>query len=64
VWLLDEVNRWARGFFWAGKDRVEEGQCLVAWQQVCKPVKFGGLGVKDLRLHGIALRVRWEWLRS
>ncbi|KAM0830034.1 hypothetical protein ACQ4PT_066498 [Festuca glaucescens] len=62
-WLLEEINKGMRGFFWAGKDRANGGQCLVAWERVCKPIEFGGLGVKDLRLHGLALRVRWEWLR-
>ena len=28
-----------------------------------KPYEFGGLGVKDLRLQGLVLRVSWEWLR-
>jgi hypothetical protein len=61
--MLDEVERWERAFFWAGKNKVNGGQCLVAWDAVCKPYEFGGLGVKNLRLHGLALRVRWIWLR-
>ena len=36
---------------------------MVAWDTVSRPIKFWGLGVKDLRLQGLALRVRWEWLR-
>lgn len=36
---------------------------MVAWDTVCSPTRFGGLGVKDLNLQAIALRVRWEWLR-
>jgi hypothetical protein len=24
---------------------------------------FGGLGIRNLRIHGLAMRVRWEWLR-
>ncbi|KAK1648314.1 hypothetical protein QYE76_066119 [Lolium multiflorum] len=63
VWLLDEINKWMRAFFWAGKDAVQGGQCLVAWRSICKPKELGGLGVKDLRLQGLALRVRWHWLR-
>jgi hypothetical protein len=63
VWLLEEINKWMRAFFWAGKDEVQGGQCLVAWKTICKPKSFGGLGVKDLRLQGLALRVRWFWLR-
>ena len=42
---------------------VNVGQCLVAWEQICKPEIYGGLGVKSLKLHGLALRTRWEWLR-
>jgi hypothetical protein len=62
-WFLDKINKWMRAFFWTAKDTANGGQCLVAWQRVCKPKCFGGLGVKDLALHGLALRVRWEWLR-
>jgi hypothetical protein len=58
--MLEEINKWMRAFFWAGKDEVQGGQCLVAWRSICKPKKFGGLGVKDLRLQGLALRVRWH----
>jgi hypothetical protein len=31
VWLLEEINKWLRGFFWAGKKEANGGQCLVAW---------------------------------
>jgi hypothetical protein len=61
--LIEEMEKSLRGFFWAGKERANGGQCLVAWDQVCKPTEFGGLGIKNLRVHGLALRMRWEWLR-
>jgi hypothetical protein len=35
----------------------------VAWPRVCAPKEHGGLGVKDLRTMGLALRLRWEWWR-
>jgi hypothetical protein len=63
VWLLEEIGKSMRGFFWAAKEWANGGQCLVSWEQICKPIEFGGLGVKDLRLQGIALRMRWSWLR-
>jgi hypothetical protein len=63
VWLLEEINKWIRAFFWAAKENVNGGQCLIAWQRVCQPVCYGGLGIKNLHLQGLALRVRWEWLR-
>ena len=62
-WVLEDMNKWMRAFFWAGKDKVSGGNCMVAWNAVCKPPCFGGLGIKNLKLQGLALRVRWEWLK-
>ena len=62
IWVLEDMDSWMRAFFWAGKDWAHGGQCLVAWNAICKPLTLGGLGVKNLGLQDIALRVRWEWL--
>ena len=61
-WLLEELEKSMRDFFWAGKDIANGGQCLVAWDRVCVPQEYGGLGIKNLRMQGLALRVRWQWL--
>jgi exonuclease III len=63
VWVIEELDKSFRGFFWAAKDRANGGQCLVAWDRVCKPKSYGGLGIKNLSVQGLALRIRWEWLR-
>lgn len=63
AWVLEDMNSWMRAFFWAGKNQVNGGQCLVAWSSICRPLGYGGLGVKNLSLQALALRVRWEWLR-
>jgi hypothetical protein len=63
VWLLEELEKWQRAFFWAAEREVNGGQCLVSWEMICQPKCYGGLGVENLRLQGLALRVRWEWLR-
>jgi hypothetical protein len=55
AWVLEEINKWQRAFFWVAKDHVSGGKCLVAWDAICKPYEFGGLGVKNLRLQGLAL---------
>lgn len=34
----------------------------MAWNTICRPYSFGGLGVKNLQVQALALRVRWEWL--
>ena len=52
-----------RSFFWAGKDKVNGGQCLVAWDTICRPKCYGGLGIKNLNWQALALRVRPEWLK-
>jgi hypothetical protein len=62
VWLLEEINKWLRAFFWSGKKEVTGGNCLVSWDSICRPFDLGGLGIKNLQLHSLALRVRWIWL--
>jgi hypothetical protein len=52
----------ARNFFWAAKEQVKGGEFLVSWEQLCRPICSGGLGIKNFRLQGLALRVRWEWM--
>jgi hypothetical protein len=42
---------------------VSGGRCKVAWEIVCRPRDLGGLGVAGLWRTGVALRVRWLWLR-
>ncbi|KAK1643786.1 hypothetical protein QYE76_061591 [Lolium multiflorum] len=58
VWVLEELEKNLRGFFWVAKESANGGQCLVAWQKCCKPYDQGGLNIKNLRLQGLALRVR------
>lgn len=52
-----------QAFFWTAKDKANGGQCLVAWNKICRSVYFGGLGVKNLQLQALVLCMRWEWLR-
>lgn len=62
-WAVEKVNKGCRAFFWAGSEETHGGKCVVAWDRVCKLKNFGGLGVVDLHKHGIALILRWEWLK-
>lgn len=56
-WAIDCIDKLRRGFIWAG------GRCKVAWPTVCRPRDLGGHGMADLRCAGVALRLRWPWLR-
>ncbi|KAM0909610.1 hypothetical protein ACQ4PT_014711 [Festuca glaucescens] len=63
AWLLQFLEKRICAFFWKGSEAVSGGHCLVTWDQVCRPVEYGGLGVLNLKLLGFALRARWLWLR-
>lgn len=45
----------------------EQNQCMVVshcrvnWRLVCRPIEQGGLGVLDLSMFAMALRLRWSW---
>jgi hypothetical protein len=62
-WAIKEIDRRRRAFIWAGADTVSGGKCKVTWSTVCMPKDLGGLGLPDLSTLGVALRLRWEWLR-
>lgn len=62
-WAFERVDKSCRAFSWDGSEEIHGGKCLVAWQNICKPKCFGGLGVLDLQKQIVALRLRWEWLR-
>jgi hypothetical protein len=62
-WALKRMDRIRRGFFWKGTEEASGGHCLVRWNKVKRPKKFGGLSVLDLELFSRALRLRWLWFQ-
>jgi hypothetical protein len=62
-WVHKALQKIFKAFLWTGTDMISGDKCLVAWSRVQRPMHMGGLGVLDLRLMGIALRVRWMWLQ-
>jgi hypothetical protein len=57
TWVIKALVRIFRAFLWSGSKSTHNGKCLVAWDQVQRPLSLGGLGVKDLKLMGRALRL-------
>jgi hypothetical protein len=55
AWLLQFLEKRIHAFFRKGSEAVSGGHCLVAWDQVCRPVEYGGLGVLNLKILGFAL---------
>ncbi|WVZ61979.1 hypothetical protein U9M48_011783 [Paspalum notatum var. saurae] len=62
-WAIGAIDRLRRSFLWSGAVSAVPGRCKVAWSRLCRPMVYGGLGISDLYLMGIALRVRWCWLQ-
>lgn len=61
--ILEALMKIFRGFMWKGRQSVNGGHCLVAWDRVASPKRVGGLGIPNLRLLNLALRCRWAWLQ-
>jgi hypothetical protein len=57
------IKKIIRGFLWKGRKDVKGGHCLVAWDNVCAPKEWGGLGIPNIRMMNLALRTRWLWLQ-
>jgi len=62
-WAIQAIDKLRRAFLWKGTASVHGGHCMVAWPKCCRPAELGGLGIPDLKLMGLSLRLRWEWLR-
>jgi hypothetical protein len=60
---LEAFAKICRAFLWKGRQQVNGGHCLVAWDKVTSPKSVGGLGLPNLRLLNLALRCRWAWLQ-
>jgi hypothetical protein len=58
VWK--EIVRIQRGFLWRGLSKRRK-ICWVKWDEVCKPKKEGGLGIRDIRLVNLSLLAKWRW---
>jgi hypothetical protein len=48
-----------RGFLWSRSEVTSGGKCAVAWVNMCCPKEFRGLGIPNLQMMVMALRMRW-----
>jgi hypothetical protein len=61
-WVIKVLKKIFKTFLWIGSEVVQGGKCVVAWGSVQRPMKLRGLGIKNLKLLGNAIRLQWLWL--
>uniref|UniRef100_J3ME16 Reverse transcriptase Ty1/copia-type domain-containing protein n=1 Tax=Oryza brachyantha TaxID=4533 RepID=J3ME16_ORYBR len=53
-WVTKAIDK-RMGFLWSGQEKANSGNCLVAWDRVCRPI--GGLGILNMEDMNWALRI-------
>ncbi|KAL0409569.1 UNVERIFIED_CONTAM: hypothetical protein Sradi_1891300 [Sesamum radiatum] len=57
--VVKEIEKRLRKFLWKGGTDV--GYAKVSWQQVCRPLSEGGLGIRDIHALNKGLKSRHLW---
>jgi hypothetical protein len=47
-WFIKAIDKIRRAFVWKGRQQVNGGTCLVAWDKVQRPLDLGGQGILNL----------------
>ena len=61
VWVIEEIDKTRRNFFWKGGVQNERKIHLANWPMLCKPKKMGGMGILDLKIFNKAILSKWYW---
>jgi len=58
--VLKEMMTLCRNYLWGGDDHYKKAP-YVAWEEVCKPKKYGGLGIKHMDAWNKASIAKLAW---
>ncbi|XP_074297425.1 uncharacterized protein LOC141628147 [Silene latifolia] len=58
--IITKIEAVCRDFLWHGKES-KTSPAMVAWEQICRPKKYGGLGLKKLHLWNLASIAKYVW---
>lgn len=61
IWVVKEIDKIRRDFFWKGPELGSKGVHLVAWNRTCGPRNMGGWGILNLQTFNKALLGKWWW---
>lgn len=54
------IDKLLRDFYWQGTTE-ENKTTLIRWENLCKPISLGGLGIKNLQWQNKALGAKLVW---
>ncbi|XP_074305400.1 uncharacterized protein LOC141640528 [Silene latifolia] len=58
--IIKKIEAVCRDFLWHGKES-KNSPAMVTWEQICRPKKYGGLGLKQLHLWNLASIAKYVW---
>lgn len=56
--VIETPDSRRRAFLWSGEEKCHGSACLIAWEQVTKPKRYGGLRIKDLNIQNKCLLLK------
>ncbi|KAL5581946.1 hypothetical protein UlMin_014388 [Ulmus minor] len=59
--ICDKLDARIRRFWWGSKDDNPRPLCLKAWDDICIPKAFGGLGLRRMSQMNEAILAKWGW---
>ena len=58
--VVKAIESLRRNFLWQG-NKIEKSYNLVKWMVVQQCKRYGGLGVRNLKVHNNSLLTKWLW---
>ncbi|GKE03670.1 putative reverse transcriptase domain, reverse transcriptase zinc-binding domain protein, partial [Tanacetum coccineum] len=58
--IIHDIQQLIRGFLWCNGE-FKRGKAKVAWDDICLPIRDGGLGIRNLKIFNIALMTTHIW---
>ena len=58
--VVKDIDSLRRNFLWQG-NKIEKSYNLVKWMVVQQCKRYGGLGVRNLKVHNNSLLTKWLW---